>query len=429
MTDAPLSPPPEWQPGSPESDEWEKIAAAPSGHTRLRTVDPDSPVHLAELDRHRALLALLEHAGDGPDALSGTGVLYGPDVSQYQAKPDWSKVRAAGCVIGGYKVSEGRTFDDPSRAWNQAHVRAAGLVPLEYHYLYYSTEYSGNPSLWAAQADWFVRNAGRDAIHILDVEDVAATGAHLGVREWVARYRQLLPGHPIGVYTNRALWENRSRMPYDPAGIFDFVWHAGVGNGYYTSATGTIQAQWSAQSGLVNSLAGVGYPTARLWQITDHAAVPGVVASFCDGNVFQGTLDQLKALATGTTTEDDMPLTPDDIAKVAAAVWGFQVGEEKDPNGHAVTQAIAQQRNYNRLADVQAKATALAAALAKVLAQTDTLEASETAQTTALAAFNADALAAAIAAKLGGSADTAQIKQALTDALAEQLPGVHLAVD
>src|SRR4051812_38526977 len=124
MTDAPLSPPPEWQPGSPESDEWEKIAAAPSGHTRLRTVDPDSPVHLAELDRHRALLALLEHAGDGPDALSGVGTLRGPDCSQYQDKPDWVKVRDSGCIIGGYKVSEGRTYADPSKAWNQAHVRA-----------------------------------------------------------------------------------------------------------------------------------------------------------------------------------------------------------------------------------------------------------------------------------------------------------------
>jgi hypothetical protein len=309
-----------YAPGTAEAEEWSAIAAAPSRHGQgFDEVDPDDPAHLEAVNVDLEQAEPAAAAEDGPRSLSGVGVLFGPDCSQYQGKPDWHAVRAAGCVIGGYKVSEGRTFEDPSHEWNRAQTKANGLVPLAYHYLFYSDAYAADPSLWAAQAEWFVRQADPAAIHVLDVEASATAGHHLGVREFVARYRQLLPGHGLGVYANRALWENRSRMPYTPAGLFDFVWHAGVGNGYYTTATGTIQQQWSAQSGLVNSFAAQGYPVVKLWQITDHAKVSGVGGSFCDGNAFMGTLTELKAL-TGQNGAQDMPLDSTDLTKVRAIV-------------------------------------------------------------------------------------------------------------
>jgi hypothetical protein len=444
-----------YAPGTPEADEWSAIAAAPSAHGPMPLLPPDDPEHLAALDeQQRILLELGVDAAafrtDEPRSLSGAGVLYGPDCSQYQGLVDWPKVRASGCVIGGYKVSEGRTFEDPTHRHNRAGTKAAGLQPLAYHFLFYSDAYAADPSLWARQADWFVQNADPAAIHVLDVEAAATSGHHLGVREFVARYRQLLPNHGLGVYANRALWENRSRMPYTPAGLFDFVWHAGVGNGYYTTATGTIQQQWSAQSGLVNSFAAQGYPVTKLWQITDHAKVPGVGGSFCDGNAFTGTLTELNALV-GQAGDDSMSAAEvqeikdyiasqrDDFAKSFWA-WKLTSGWNGQPESAAAMLARAEEfaieAGYpyarpkgNDHADTPTHAMLLQGKLDRAVGQTDTLEASEAAQSAALAGLDPQALADAIAGKLGGGADAAVIRQAVHDALAEQLPNVHLAVD
>jgi hypothetical protein len=318
-------------------------------------------------------------------------------------------------------------------------------VPLAYHYLFYSDEYGNNPALWARQADLFIDNADPAAIHVLDVEAAATSGHHLGVREWVAQYRRRLPNHPLGVYANRALWENRSRMPYSPAGLFDFVWHAGVGNGYYTSATGTIQAQWSAQGGLVNSFAAVGYPTVKLWQLTDHAKVSGVGGSFCDGNAFIGTLSELQALATGKAG-DDMPLTDAEWTKLRGIVDDVVHDRLAQPwvNADALVddtktqisplQMIEQayMRAPGRLMNAKIGGTTVKDALLAAVAQTDTLEASEAAQSAALAGLNVDALATALAEKLtggSGTLDAAMIRQAFDEVLTEKLPSVHLAVD
>lgn len=237
--------------------------------------------------------AVEEHAVE-LDRIAGTGVLFGPDVSQFQGRVDWAKVRAAGCVFGGYKVSEGRTFQDPQHQANRAAVPAAGLVPLAYHYLYGSAEYLRNPGLWAAQASWFCSLVDPDAIHALDVE-AALPSPGLGVAAWVAEYRKHFPHKTLIVYSNRGMWLNRSHVG-DPWPTAAPGWHAGYRDGTYTTARGSLAAQWGATGSLSNSLASLGAPACRLWQFTDHAAVPGV-AGLCDGNAFQGSLTDLRALA------------------------------------------------------------------------------------------------------------------------------------
>jgi GH25 family lysozyme M1 (1,4-beta-N-acetylmuramidase) len=290
--------PPQWSPGSPEAAEHAAISHAPAWHARPLArrrialarprppaVEPDPDV----LSDHA--FALLQLA-----SLTTGGTLFGPDVSQYQGKPNWATVAAAGCRIKFWKATEGRTFLDPSAAYNQTHT--AGMLEGCYHFLYYSQEYADKPSLWGAQADWYAKNAPATVGHFLDVEAAATAGHWLGVKEWVAEYRRLFPGHPLGGYFNRSLWANRSRVPYDPRDLFDYIWHAGIGDGYYTSATGSIQAEWAAISKLVNSVANVGYPDVRLWQITDHGSVPGVSGT-CDGNAYQGSIADLAATLTG----------------------------------------------------------------------------------------------------------------------------------
>lgn len=298
---------------SPDDLEWQAIEARHQEQARARGLN----LHYAREAVGVALAGdeLADHAEQARQ-LSAAGVLYGPDCSQYQGRPSWSAARAAGALIGGYKVSEGRTYEDPSHAWNKAQTVAAGLQPLAYHYLYFSAEYAANPALWAAQAAFFCSKVDPKALHVLDVEAAATVGDHLGVREWVAEYRRHFPDHALGVYSNRAMWQNRSRMPYDPAGLFDYVWHAGVGNGYYTSAKGTIAQQWAGTGSLSNSFAGNGYPACKLWQITDHAVVPGVPGT-CDGNAFQGSLADLKALVLKGDAEPLKPPQPPKPPQVA----------------------------------------------------------------------------------------------------------------
>lgn len=318
--------------------------------------------HQAELARRGVTAAtsvrltdLEQHA----QALAAAGVVFGPDTSEYQGKPAWGTVKASGCALGFYKVSEGRTYEDPSHQWNRSHVPGAGLVPLGYHFLYYSAEYAANPALWGAQAAFFASLVDPAAGHVLDVEAAATAGHWLGVREWVTEYRKLFPGHPLGCYSNLALWQNRSRMPYDPAGLFDYVWHAGAGNGYYTAATGNIAAQWAGTNRLVNSFADHGYPNVRLWQLTDHAQVPGVGGSFCDGNAWQGTAAELRALIT---TTGDTSMSAQDVADlkayltspsflqgVADAVGGRTSFRDKDPYDATGKTALTVDRILNEV--------------------------------------------------------------------------------
>jgi GH25 family lysozyme M1 (1,4-beta-N-acetylmuramidase) len=294
--------------GTAEHAEWATIAAAPHWHGRGVPKRKGTLAQLAEQREQPAVDdgELGQHAQQ-LEQLAAAGVVFGPDVSQYQGRPDWAAVKASGHKFALYKVSEGRTFADPSCAYNRAAIPAAGLAAGGYHYLYFSAEYADKPALWGAQADWFARNVGPGHGHVVDVEDAATAGAHLGVKEWVSEYRKLFPDHPLIGYLNKSLWRNRSRIPYDPADLFDAVWHAGVGDGFYTGAKGTIAQEWAATPKLTNSVASIGYPVVELWQITDHAVVPGVTGT-CDGNAYLGSAAELASLFTGVKI--DPPVNP-----------------------------------------------------------------------------------------------------------------------
>lgn len=293
--------------GSVEAREWARIHTAPSWHQRTLEARAAALVRAAQRVEPAPQPEEVEHHAGLLRRLSGAGVIFGPDVSQYQGRPNFATVKAAGCALAWRKATEGRTFADPSGEYNRAAIPKAGLVGGAYHYLYFSQEYADKPALWGAQADWFAHNVDASEGHALDVEAAASAGAWLGVREWVAEYRRLFPNHPLGGYFNRSLWRNRSRVPYDPAGLFDYVWHAGIGDGYYTAAAGSIAAEWTAIKGLSNSAAGMGYPVVELWQISDHATVPGISGT-CDGNAYQGSAGELAALLTGRHTPK--PPTP-----------------------------------------------------------------------------------------------------------------------
>lgn len=263
--------------------------------------------------------------------------VFGPDVSQYQGKPDWGKVKASHPSMGlaWYKATEGRTFIDPSCAYNRTEIPKAGLVAGAYCFLYFSQEYVDHPNLWAGQADTFAKNTLPGHGHCLDVEAAATSGHWLGVKEWCAEYRKLFPGHPLGLYSNRSLWRNRSRMPYDPDKLFDYIWHAGYRDSAYIGTKGSLAAQWAAADNLIqNSFASMGYPDCDLYQITDHASIPGISGT-CDGNVYTGSLAGYTSMITGKGQVDDSMSAADVAAlkayldsridDIANAVWQYKI--------------------------------------------------------------------------------------------------------
>jgi GH25 family lysozyme M1 (1,4-beta-N-acetylmuramidase) len=425
-----------WHAGTPEHAEWAAINARlldPARERRMARYHADQ-----DTERRgglRLTVPVAEHA-EQLAALSVTGVLFGPDCSQYQGRPSWATVAAAGCAIGGYKVSEGRTYRDPAHAYNQAAVPGAGLVPLAYHYLYGSAEYANHPELWAAQARWYCSLVDPHAIHALDVEAPMASPG-LGVSAWVAEYRRHFPAKPLLIYTNHGQWLYRSHVTDRwPAGAQ--LWHAGISDGRYTATTGGLTTEWAGINGLSNSMTSLGAPVCELWQFTDHAAVPGVSGT-CDGNAFLGSRAELEALATG----DDVPLTDAEKkeiiegagAEAAQQVWATLVNSPYHGRPLPAAQILgdayrfAVEASYpvkrppdNAKAGTPTYALQLLQLLGTIGANVDTLEASEAAEATALAALTPAALADAIAAKLGGSADTATVKAAVLAALAEGMP-------
>lgn len=423
-----------WPLGTPEHAEWEEINA--------RLLDPRRERRMARYLADQRL----EAEGAAPEApapellavelarLGAAGVLFGPDCSQYQGRPSWVTVAGAGCAIGGYKVSEGATYTDPAHAYNRAAVPQAGLVPLAYHYM----SPSSSP---AAQADWYCNLVDPHALHALDVEAAKASPG-LDVAGWVARYRTHYPTKPLVLYTNHGMWLYRSHVtePW-PAGVE--VWHAGIADGRYTGATGSLGAEWAGIAGLSNSMAGLAAGACRLWQFTDHAAVPGVSGT-CDGNAFLGTRAELEALATGA---DDVPLTAAEKqeiitgagAEAARQVWGFLISSAWDGGKMDAASMLASAQRYAIEGGIAMKRPAgngspgtltygggLLAMLTSVAQATDTLEASEAAEAALLSAITPGKLADAIVAKLGGGADAAQVKQAVLDAMREGMPTFNI---
>jgi GH25 family lysozyme M1 (1,4-beta-N-acetylmuramidase) len=245
--------------------------------------------------------------------------LYGVDVSSFQGSPDYAKVKASGVTFVIAKATEGVGYTDPTYARNRAAIRDAGLIPGAYHFLRGTHD---GPS----QAEAFVRTADPHAIHALDVEcleDVHKLNRHLDVPGFLHRYRELLPGRTILIYTGRDFWTACAGTA-TPGTTYGPLWAAGAVPNAYVRAAGSLPTQWASTGGHPTSgLPWAGWTSWAICQFTDHAQVPGISGGV-DGDAFTGTLDQLKAL-TGSQ-EDDMP-TLDEIgslidAKLAAILGG-----------------------------------------------------------------------------------------------------------
>jgi hypothetical protein len=298
----------DYPPDSPEAAEWRQVRERNVGAFRRRALfDRFGNTRRSRFDgldvgAAEQVSRRVGQYADEVEAMSAAGVLLFPDTSEHQGAFNLQWCRDAGFKVHAYKATEGRTYVDSQQARTRDEIRRLGLIGMVYGFVYWSKEYDANPSLWNEQGRFFAQHAPAEFAHAIDVE-MLCTGKSTDVDKVVAGYRSVYPDHPLIIYTNRGLYSTRSRAVPDPSSLGLLLWHAGIGNGYYTSATGSLPSEWSAITSLSNSMSGFGPEV--IWQFTDHGAAAG---QSVDGNAYKGTVDSFRRVFI-TGGDEDMPLT------------------------------------------------------------------------------------------------------------------------
>jgi len=91
--------------------------------------------------------------------------IHGIDVSKWNGDIEWNKVRGSGVSFVFIKATEGGDMLDPRFHSYWKGARAAGVAHAPYHFYYFC-------STADAQADWFIRNVPKEAVHLPPVLDV-----------------------------------------------------------------------------------------------------------------------------------------------------------------------------------------------------------------------------------------------------------------
>ena len=196
--------------------------------------------------------------------------VHGIDVSHHQGRVDWDEVAASRRVDFVYvKATEGRSHRDRQFVRNWDGARDAGLWVGAYHY--YSACRTG-----LEQAEHFLETVPdvSDALPpVLDIEPdrncntaerMEAVGPELAI--WIDEVRRETGLQPI-VYSSA-----RVHADLEEPGVVDAPrWVAAWDR--------TPSGDWT------------------LWQYSDRAAIPGIRGPV-DGDVFEGSLDDLMTLAT-----------------------------------------------------------------------------------------------------------------------------------
>lgn len=196
----------------------------------------------------------------------------GIDVSHFQGVVDWQQVAQAGMSFAFAKATEGITYTDPQFAVNWAGIQAAGLLRGAYHF------FEANDDA-TAQAQHFlsmVQLAAGDLPPVLDVETTAGVSNSQiwsGVSTWLQLVEQETGRQPI-LYTAPGFWSSHQpdlALTRYPLWLADYA------------AQPTLPTGWTSW---------------LFWQHSQTGSVAGVTGAV-DLDLFNGTLEQLNALAQG----------------------------------------------------------------------------------------------------------------------------------
>jgi lysozyme len=214
-------------------------------------------------------------------------VVHGIDVSYYQGEVSWSEVAAAGYGFAIARINHS-DFMDPEFDRNWAGIKEAGMLRGAYQYFE-----PGEDVAWQAQVviDKLGVLGPGDLPAVIDVEtDGGLPPAEVAqaVGEWLALVEAGTGKKPI-IYTGKYFWQDNVASP-DYA---DYpLWHAQYPNACQPPAApppdcgcANTADQWSQ---LV------------FWQYSSSGSVPGISGNV-DLDVFNGTIEDLEALASGPT--------------------------------------------------------------------------------------------------------------------------------
>ena len=240
------------------------------------------------------------------NSMAAAAPLVGPDTSHYQTIMDAKRAYAQGYRYHIAKATQGTGFKDSKFATSRANAAAAGLIPGAYHFL--------NGGSGAAQADFFVNRmkatgGTKGIMMMLDVEASASGNpTYADVVAFSNRFKQLVPGRTLIIYTGRWYWGSRAQRGYlgnpkAPAGTVLAI-------SIYSNCTGTaftilkcVTPQGAAGEPYVADPLN-GWSKYYFRQFTDKAIVANV--SPVDANVTYESLTSLKALA-GLTAPPPTP--------------------------------------------------------------------------------------------------------------------------
>jgi len=209
----------------------------------------------------------------------------GMDVSYWEMHGvDWDAAHAAGIDFAFIRVSDGLQFLDPRFSEYWVGARAAGVIRGAYQFF----RPAQDP---IAQADLLLEHMGPlqpgDLVPVLDVEDrdsgLTPTQIAASVRRWIDHVTPKIGRAPI-VYAGLYSWAELT-------GSLDVaaspLWVAQ----YTTAACPNIPEPWTRWA---------------FWQYTAEGTVPGVPGNMLDLNVFNGTLDDLRAFTQPGPCGDDV---------------------------------------------------------------------------------------------------------------------------
>jgi GH25 family lysozyme M1 (1,4-beta-N-acetylmuramidase) len=220
-------------------------------------------------------------AGLGLLAASALATVPGFDVSNHQSSVNFAGAYSSGARFVIIKATEGTTFKDPKFSSHYTAATKAGLIRGGYHFARPAS------STGAVQAEYFYKNGGgwsADGITLpgmLDMEAASSTSECHGLTQaqmvaWITsfvnKYHELSGRYPL-IYTGYYWWVDCT------------------GNSTKWSTTSPlVLARYSSTVGTMPG----GWPYQTIWQFNDKYAYGG------DSDVFNGSLDRLKALAKGS---------------------------------------------------------------------------------------------------------------------------------
>jgi len=235
-------------------------------------------------------------------------VSYAVDVSNNQ--PSHQNWKGFGVHVGIAKATEGEHTKDAWFARHIADIKSAGLIPGAYHFSWPNQSAATEAANYVASVKPYA--AGAPFLHFLDLErnpsgenwTGTTTAKRTYAKAWITAVKKAFPGQRVLIYLS-----GDSIAAGMLPGNQDGIWYPAY----------PVQGRTFAQAAKASRPAPSG-KTVWGWQFT---SIPR------DQTIVYTSPTALRSWASGTTQEEDMPLTDADVTKI----WAHKAPSPTAPKG------------------------------------------------------------------------------------------------